>query len=447
MQLGMIITPRRQGLRARLLHALAHPSFLPICFFSFIALRALVLLVPVEPASDAAWYFARATEMAAGQGYSEKGHPTAFWPVGYPAFLAGLFVVFGSNVLVGQLANLALAAASAPLIYSIAKRLLGDETAARLALVLVTVYPNSIAYVALLLTETLFTFLLLLATWLLLRRQSLSVLLATGVVFGLAIFVKSQTILLIVPIVVLVGWTHCTWRPLWVGVARSVLVLAVALATVSPWSWRNQQVFGQWIMSSTNGGISLLCGNNPSVVGDYRRDFSCDDRIFDGVRFSVQDQVAADRRARDLAFQWIRDHPADFVGMFPKKIFRLWVPDGEAEWAYQQDSPVYGANATMFRAVRLANQALYLLMLAGAAAGVLVALAHRAPPIVFLGVAIAAVHTIVSMVFSGQSRYHFPTMPFLIAYAAWLGAWLLSGRERSLVARLTRSREQGHGSR
>jgi len=423
------------GWGARLIDALDHPRFLPLCFALFMALRVLVLLVPVEPVSDYAWYFKRALVMAAGQGYSENGVPTAFWPVGYPAFLAGLFSVFGGSVLVGQIANLVLAAATFLLVYLTSRQVFRDESAARLALLLLAIYPNNIAYVALIATETLFTFLLLLATWLLLRSRSLPSLLAAGVVFGLATLVKSQTILLIPPLVLLAGWQRWAWRPIWLGIARGALVLAVAIVTVSPWSWRNQQVLGQWIMVSTNGGISLLCGNNPSVVGDYRRDFSCDDPIFEGVRFSVADQVAADRRARDLAFQWIRDNPGDFVGMFPKKIFRLWAPDGEAEWAYQAGSPVYDANAAVFRAVRVVNQGIYTLMIAAALAAIAVLALKRAPPVVFLGLAVAVVHTVVSMVFSGQSRYHFPAMPYLIAYAAWIAVWLASQCDPGRMAR------------
>jgi hypothetical protein len=38
----------------------------------------------------------------------------------------------------------------------------------------------------------------------------------------------------------------------------------------------------------------------------------------------------------------------------------------------------------------------------------------------YYGVAIVAIVSLISMVFSGQFRYHFPAMPFVIAYAAWL---------------------------
>jgi hypothetical protein len=99
------------GLSASLFRVLDSAYFLPACFALFLALRAsLILLVPVEMSSDAAWYLGRASGIAAGEGYTEGGYPTAYWPVGYPGFLGVLFYLFGENALVGQAANLLMAA-------------------------------------------------------------------------------------------------------------------------------------------------------------------------------------------------------------------------------------------------------------------------------------------------------------------------------------------------
>jgi hypothetical protein len=43
----------------------------------------------------------------------------------------------------------------------------------------------------------------------------------------------------------------------------------------------------------------------------------------------------------------------------------------------------------------------------------------RAPPHRYCGFVFAIATTLLCIVFSGQSRYHFPAMPFLIAYAGW----------------------------
>src|SRR3990167_3428778 len=94
-------------LATRLELVLTHPWFTPVCFLAFIGVRlALIVFVPVEPGSDALWYFNRASTLAEQGSYSENGLPTAFWPVGYPAFLALLFTFTGTHLAVAQFANL-----------------------------------------------------------------------------------------------------------------------------------------------------------------------------------------------------------------------------------------------------------------------------------------------------------------------------------------------------
>ena len=59
-----------------------------------------VIYFASKPKSDAIWYFRSATEISMGLGYNNPdGIPTAFFPVGYPAFLGALFYFFGSSQL------------------------------------------------------------------------------------------------------------------------------------------------------------------------------------------------------------------------------------------------------------------------------------------------------------------------------------------------------------
>jgi hypothetical protein len=204
---------------------------------------------------------------------------------------------------------------------------------------------------------------------------------------------------------------------------RAMAVTAVALVVVLPWTLRNYSVFGTFPLVASNGGMSLLAGNNPSVGGDYRHDFAEDDPLVASVKFTVADQIEADRRARALAFAWIRDNPGQFIALAPKKLFRLWAVDGEGEWGYQ-DTAFYERNWAWFRAVRWTSQFFYLALLALFAAALAKLVMSNARPRDYYGAAIVATVSLISVVFSGQSRYHFPAMPFVIAYAGWL----LAGR-------------------
>lgn len=414
------------SLVTRLESMLMHPWFTPVCFLAFIGIRlALIVFVPVEPGSDALWYFNRASTLAEQGSYSENGLPTAFWPVGYPAFLALLFTFTGTHLAIAQFANLFLAAATFWLLFRFVQTVFESDLAARLSVLLLTLYPNNAAYVPQILAETLYTFLLLLASVLLVTRRSAPALILVGITLGFATLVKTQTLLLapiIVAIAFLKDWTMGAVKP---AIFRAAAIFALMLMVVSPWTMRNHSVFGDFVLVSTNGGVTLLSGNNPSVAGDYRRDYSETDPLFKQAGFSVADQVGADRRARQLAKEWILENPWGFIGLMPKKLFRFWAPDGEGEWGYQRGTPWYDREAKWFRSVRIVNQAYYFLLLTGFAMAIWRLLRTLAMPRLYLGLAIAIYFTFISLVFSGQSRYHFPVMPFVIAYVAWIGSGVL----------------------
>ncbi|HEX4352733.1 MAG TPA: hypothetical protein VHZ95_07470, partial [Polyangiales bacterium] len=55
-------------------------------------------LCPNEPVSDQFTYHRSAIGLALGLGYIEPdGSPANLWPVGYPAMLAAMYIVFGMN--------------------------------------------------------------------------------------------------------------------------------------------------------------------------------------------------------------------------------------------------------------------------------------------------------------------------------------------------------------
>lgn len=404
----------------RLAATVGHRHFVLWCFAVFAGIRAaLVVLVPLHMWSDAEWYLARAMNIASGEGYSEGGLPTAYWPVGYPGFLAGLFVVFGKASIVGKVANLVLACGTFYLVLQLTRNLFKSETAARIAVLLLAVYPNNAAYAPILLTETYFTFLLLLGTYLLLMQRGWAWSIASGLVFGLAVLTKPQIVFLPA---ILVGLQiiSAQERISLVRSATAGIVVYVALvAVLVPWSLRNERVFGERVLLSTNGGMSLLIANNPSVHGGFDER----DPLVAKARFSVADQVAADRRARALALAWISTNPGRFLVLMPLKAWELWWKDGEAEWAYQAGFPAYDRFKYAFRSIRIVNQLYYWLLLAAFLASLPRLFMRRDEtrwPYSAFGILVVAYFTLISMVFSGQTRYHFPAMPWIIMYAGWL---------------------------
>jgi hypothetical protein len=415
--------PLSYGPSAAILRVLDHPYFVVWCFGLFILLRALILLVPVEMGSDALWYLNRAAGIAAGEGYSQGGYPTAWWPVGYPGFLGSLFWFFGTSQTVGQIANLVCAAASFFLVLALTRHIFQCSRSARLAVALLAIYPNNIAYTSLLLTETYFTFLMLLGCYLFIVRRTLPYLVVAGLVFGFMALTKPQAIL--VPGFLALLWlvTSEGWQRRWVVVARTGLVYVMMACVLVPWAVRNTTVFGELVLISTNGNSILLEGNNPSANGKPIED----DPYFKKRNFSVEDQVATNRRARQLAIDWITSNPKRFLELIPLKIFYAWAPDGEAEWAYQ-DSEMYEENHYLFRGIRVLNQGYYLLLILSFAVAIFPLWRYRhktAWPWSLFGYVYCGYLTLLAIVFFGHSRFHYPVMPWVIMTVAWAAVHLL----------------------
>jgi 4-amino-4-deoxy-L-arabinose transferase-like glycosyltransferase len=400
--------------------------------------RALLILLDVQPWSDAAYYFERAAELANGQGYlSPQGVPTAFWPPGFSLALAGVFKLLGTSVLAVGLFNLACAAASAALVLALGRKLGGSELAARLALLLLALYPNSAAYVPLALTEVFYTTLLLAICWLVVCKRSWLALVGAGLLLGAATLVKAQT-LVVVPLILGIAVLRAPlfWPAVRGAIGKGVLLGLLAALTIAPWTLRNQRVLGETVFVSTNGGVTLLTGNNANANGTYVESDPVYQALF--ARRLGMSEPAYDAEAKRLGMQWIEANPGQFVLLMPLKFARLWGPDGEAQWNYEMGVKGYPGFAMVFNAVRVLNQLWYfaLLSLFVLAAWVQLRRRWRSGQLFdwwLLPYGIAAYPSAIAVVFSGQSRFHYPAMPFIAISAAWLIAdWLARRRVVSL---------------
>lgn len=412
---------------ARMERVLGSQNFFLFALALFVLFRlALLLFVPIEQGSDAAWYHNRAVAIASGLGYTERGVPTAYWPVGYPAFLGLLYSVFGTSPVVGQIANLVLAIASVLLLHTLVKTHFRSILAANLSVLLLAVYPNAVGYIPVLANETLIIFLLLLGSLILLSRLTIGRLCAAGLVFGLGCLIKPQLVFFPGVFLLIRLWMGREPRNFRQLVIFGMTVYVCMAAVLIPWAVRNTLVFGDIVLVSTNSGATLLTGNNPTADGGY----SPDDPLVAEIRRTVETQVESDRRARRLAVEWIKENPGRFIALLPLKVWHLWVKDGESEWEYQRGYAHYDENWLAFRTVRWINQLYYVALMAVFA--VAIAMALRRPrsgfgdqPLLCIAVFLCVYLSLISMVFSGQPRFHAIAMPFIIAAcAATLARWL-----------------------
>lgn len=387
-----------------------------------LALRlALIVLLPLTPASDAGWYVVRAAEMAHGLGYQEAGHPTAFWPVGWPALLAAATWLTNSTAVASALLNLVAAAAMVLLIGWFVRTVGGSKGAARTAMLLYAIYPSPIVYTAAALSETSSTAIAMAAFALLVAgRRRAWMLVLSGLLFGAATLMRAQ--MLLFPIGAAVALVLVFRDMRWRDAARAALLVHLALAAVVlPWSLRNERVLGSFVLVSTNGGLALFTGANDQATGDW---FDWEhtplwDRT--GIPFAqrVERQVELDHRFKSLAKDWIAANPGRWTALGVKKMALLWRKDTDAFWALDESYPAWHRAWTV---VQAADQLYYMLLLALAAwplfvgARAVIRRDWRRAPLALLGCMPTFV-TLTAFGFSGQIRYHFPAMPFIAAAA------------------------------
>jgi 4-amino-4-deoxy-L-arabinose transferase-like glycosyltransferase len=187
---------------------------------------------------------------------------------GYPIFVAAIYALAGRSPLAVVLVQSIVAGLSAILTASLGRRL-WDERRGLLGGALFALAPASLLMSVAVLTEALFTTLVLLAVWLLVPANEnvasgFSPISAgiSGLFLGLAILTRPVGLVLIpVGLILLLIRPPKTWP---VGLAAWMIGLALALG---PWMARNQQIFGAPVISSI-GGPNLL-EYNVASMGSY----------------------------------------------------------------------------------------------------------------------------------------------------------------------------------
>ncbi|NQT53624.1 glycosyltransferase family 39 protein [bacterium] len=425
--------------------ALDSRAFLPICFAVALLLRvAWVATHDPYPAADYKWYWNAARSIAAGHGFTAQGLPTARWPVGYPAFLGGLFALTGPSLVVGRVANIVLYLGIILLATVLARRMLASERAARLAALILAIYPNHIYHASLLLSEIFFTFLLLLGVVLLTTlRRRVGWTAVAGLVFGYATLTKPQALLIPALVIGVSLLRNLSWRGA-LGHAGLLVAATVPMAAViAPWTMRNHRVFGRPFLVSTNGAYNLLVGNNPHARGrsKFDRKVAAYARLW-GRRHGPKREVFHHDRASAAAWKFIREHPGRVVALWPRKLFYAYRSDWEGiGWhakceerrleeaaGIAKDEGSSGDDAdedgSKYRPHKAVAMAVYVLVLIGMLRTVWVGFIRRrkqtaaALPWASLGLWLTLYFSLIVLAFFGSPRFHFPLIPFFAIYAA-----------------------------
>jgi 4-amino-4-deoxy-L-arabinose transferase-like glycosyltransferase len=376
------------------------------------------------------WLLARTIRLGAPYEIVEWGNIAhrALRTPGYPLFLAACQACFGERPLAVRLVQAVLGTVSVWLVYSLTGQIIaksvdeesiryGRQNAPLVAAALTALNPYYVAMSELILSEALFTPLMLICLWCLAvlwrsveqpsgtasrlatGRAGL-VALAAGVSGGAAILTRPSWGLFL-PAVLLIWVIACTVRPdhrrRGAAFRGAVLVLTGVVLVMSPWWIRNARIYGRFVPTALWTGASLYDGLNPRATGASDMNFRAD------PEFRPLDEISQDAALTRRALEFARSQPRRVLELTVIKFCRYWSP-----WP----------NATEYRSPAAAVASailvvpLYLLILFGAWTGRrdLEALLLLAGPVLYF----CAVHS----VFVSSIRYRIPGEPAAMGLAA-----------------------------
>lgn len=380
-----------------------------------------------------------ADSLVAGDGFGwGPDRLTSIRPPLYPGLLAAIWTATGGdNLQVVRGLQIVLALLTAGVVYLIGARVYNRRIGCYAA-ALAWLYPSLIFFNFLMLTETLFTLLLLVFVWLSIRvvqAPDRGTALACGAALALAALTRSVLYplpLVLCPLLFLMIRDTAVRRLQVVG-----LVFVGYLIVITPWAVRNTRLQHTTTIVDTMGGMNLRMGNY---------EFTPEDRMWDAVALTGEQswvvgldaaypggQITEGQKekwAQREAIKYIVAHPGIFTRRALIKFADFW--GLEREFIAGVKEGLFNPPRWFQVAGAAAIVGAYVLLLCTGSLGLWMTPAAdwRALILLLLPIVLTtAAHTIVF----GHSRYHIPLMPLFAVGAA---AFLCARPPRGALSRL-----------
>lgn len=382
---------------------------------------AWVLAVPNLQWSDVAWYEAAGRHLATHYElvFPREIPARAWFPPGWPFFLAVVYWLTGYHAITVKLVNLVLASLTIYLTVRVGARVFGPAAAVAGGLFL-SLLPGQVAYVSLAQYEVFLTALVAAilclcveTDWARARWPSLPLHLL-GIATAWATMTRPPLVFLPALLGFYLGRQSGDRRRGWTK--AGIVALYVAAACLA-WGVRNRLVLGQPVLFSTNGGYNFWHGNNPRATGGAMvPPPTSDPRMNPSI---LRDEVAINRAGYRYGWEYLREHPLRCLAQVPRRVYYLYWTDTTGLYLAFVTSPMDGPG--LFDRLRHSRlpEALafrsYQLVLLLAVFGAL--LADWRSSNVRLLAGFVGYWTISCAVTFGQDRYHVPLMPVLCLFA------------------------------
>lgn len=380
--------------------------------------RALWLLRPSTDTGDSTEYGRLAFWLVTRHIFSEDGRAaSSYRPPLYPAVIAAGDLLTHHPIAAVLVLQVMVGTITVALTYCIARALFG-KTTAWLSGFLLALAPMTSRFSTVLLTETIFTCLVVLGMWTWIRSKTV----VSGVALGLATLTRAFSLPYLIALL-----AYGVAGPRGASRKSALTVAIVGLLTVAPWALRNMEQVRRLTVADAGWGLNLFYGTIDLHRGSNRwSQLVAAHARLDGATSAPRSEpqaaapsYAGEQRAREVAVSWIRQHPVAWVGIRARQWPWLVLDTGDYLPVAANRTSFSGALAARqvstiaLKTLFIGGNALLLLLAAYGAMSLRGRLQETIPLWTF-PVYVMTAHLPVYV----EPRYGLPLVPFLVVLAA-----------------------------
>ena len=176
------------------------------------------------------------------------------------------------------------------------------------------------------------------------ERPGRKIWIALGLLFGVQILVRPDILMGIVFFGIWLAVYSKNRKERKEKIIGYCIAIGISLLMVLPWTIRNYNAFGAFVLVSANSGFNFYMGNNPQATGEFQQGpATSESAAIDSARATYfkehPSHVERDSYLFSVGKQWIIAHPLDALKLWLKKFyFHWWQRDsaggdvGASEW-------------------------------------------------------------------------------------------------------------------
>ncbi|HEU5226470.1 MAG TPA: glycosyltransferase family 39 protein [Ktedonobacteraceae bacterium] len=392
------------------------------------------------PNFDAAIYEQLAQRLLSDHCYCwTTQHATTFRPPLWPFIIAGIYAIAGPHNTYVRLLCCFLGAGTSVFVYFFARDLFGK----RIALVtgvIAAVYTGLFIWDGWLYTESLYTFCLVVFLYSLYRLQGKvhvrTWVIVAGVLLGLAMLTRPNGTILLGLLglwaLALVFFKYLSWQAV---VKRSLLIVLIAVAVITPWSIRNYPHTHSLLPVSTLGNTLRGAYNDVTLHDPGLRGIWW---LSPAYNADIHDYTLADEnRDMQAALDWLHSHVSDIPYMFGVHLVNMWTPYMYSYDLPFEEFPTRQSSKLVMDLIPLESIIVFIF----AAFGLVLSWKKRKELLlVYLIIAFTIAQNVV---FYGSNRFRAPIEPFLVLLVGGVLWWMTNyWKTRTQLAEVKDAQEQ-----